>query len=223
MAGSTPTRDISDISLAINRPYRAIYLFCKRLVDVVVSLIAIVLLLPVFILAAIGIRVGSVGPIFYRQRRVGLQGKLFSMWKFRSMQHKLSASAEARLLEAQSQAGVRFKMEDDPRITTVGKFIRKYSIDELPQLFNVLIGNMSLVGPRPALPSEVAEYTPRQNARLHSTPGITCIWQVSGRSNIPFVQQVEMDIEYICKATILLDITLLLKTVPAVIFCKGAC
>jgi lipopolysaccharide/colanic/teichoic acid biosynthesis glycosyltransferase len=161
--------------------------------------------------------------VFYRQHRVGLQGKLFSMWKFRSMQHKLSSAAEARLLEAQSKADVRFKMEDDPRITKVGKFIRKHSVDELPQLLNVLFGDMSLVGPRPALPSEVAEYTSRQKVRLLSMPGITCIWQVSGRSNIPFVQQVEMDIDYMCNATILLDLTLLVKTVPAVVFCKGAC
>ena len=105
----------------------------------------------------------------------------------------------------------------------MGKFIRKYSVDELPQLFNVLVGDMSLVGPRPALPSEVAEYNARQMVRLQTIPGITCIWQVSGRSNIPFVQQVEMDIEYICKANILLDLTLLLKTIPAVIFCRGAC
>jgi lipopolysaccharide/colanic/teichoic acid biosynthesis glycosyltransferase len=114
-------------------------------------------------------------------------------------------------------------MTDDPRITGVGKFIRKYSVDELPQLYNVLAGEMSLVGPRPAIPPEVAEYSPRQMMRLKAMPGITCIWQVSGRSNIPFLQQVEMDIEYIYKANILLDLTLLIKTIPAVIFCKGAC
>jgi lipopolysaccharide/colanic/teichoic acid biosynthesis glycosyltransferase len=223
MTKLAPTESIASISSEINRPGRVVYLFFKRLVDIIGSLIAIALLLPVFMLAAIGINMESKGPVFYRQQRVGLQGKNFSMWKFRSMQHKLSPADEARLLEARRRAGVRFKMEDDPRITKVGKFIRKYSIDELPQLFNVLIGEMSLVGPRPALPSEVAEYTQRQMVRLQSIPGITCIWQVSGRSNIPFVQQVEMDIEYICNANIRLDLTLLLMTVPAVVFGKGAC
>jgi lipopolysaccharide/colanic/teichoic acid biosynthesis glycosyltransferase len=223
MTGPVPAQDIASISSAINRHDRVVYLFFKRVVDIVASLIAILLLSPVFILAALCICAESKGPVFYRQHRVGLQGKLFSMWKFRSMQHKLSPAAEARLLEAQSKADVRFKMEDDPRITKVGKFIRKYSVDELPQLLNVLFGDMSLVGPRPALPSEVAEYTSRQKMRLLSMPGITCIWQVSGRSNIPFVQQVEMDIDYMCNATILLDLTLLFKTVPAVVFCKGAC
>jgi lipopolysaccharide/colanic/teichoic acid biosynthesis glycosyltransferase len=139
------------------------------------------------------------------------------------MQYNLSLADEARLLEAKNKAGLRFKMTDDPRITGVGKFIRKYSVDELPQLYNVLAGEMSLVGPRPAIPPEVAEYSPRQMMRLKAMPGITCIWQVSGRSNIPFLQQVEMDIEYINRANILLDLTLLLKTVPAVLFCRGAC
>jgi lipopolysaccharide/colanic/teichoic acid biosynthesis glycosyltransferase len=223
MTGPVPTQDTTNISSALNHPDRVIYLFLKRLVDIIASLLAIVLLSPVFILAGLGIMSESKGPLFYRQTRVGLQGKHFNMWKFRSMQHNLSPADEARLLEAQGKADVRFKMTDDPRITKVGKFIRQYSVDELPQLFNVLFGDMSLVGPRPAIPSEVAEYTSRQMVRLQSMPGITCIWQVSGRSNIPFVQQAEMDIEYICKANILLDLTLLLKTIPAVIFCKGAC
>jgi lipopolysaccharide/colanic/teichoic acid biosynthesis glycosyltransferase len=223
MTGPIPTQDITNISTVLNHPSRVIYLFLKRLVDIAASLLAIVLLSPIFILAALGIITESRGPLFYRQTRVGLHGKHFNMWKFRSMQHNLSPADEARLLEAQSKTGVRFKMTDDPRITKVGKFIRKYSIDELPQLFNVLFGDMSLVGPRPPIPSEVSEYTVRQMMRLQTIPGITCIWQVSGRSNIPFVQQVEMDIEYIFKANILLDLTLLFKTIPAVLFCRGAC
>ncbi len=223
MTGPIPTQDITNISTVLNHPSRVIYLFLKRSLDIAASLLAIVLLSPIFILAALGIITESRGPLFYRQTRVGLHGKHFNMWKFRSMQHNLSPADEARLLEAQSKAGVRFKMTDDPRITKVGKFIRKYSIDELPQLFNVLFGDMSLVGPRPPIPSEVSEYTVRQMMRLQTIPGITCIWQVSGRSNIPFVQQVEMDIEYIFKANILLDLTLLFKTIPAVLFCRGAC
>jgi lipopolysaccharide/colanic/teichoic acid biosynthesis glycosyltransferase len=223
MTGPVSTQDIINISSVLNNPTRVSYLLLKRLFDIIASLLAIVLLAPVFIFAAVGIMAESKGPLFYRQTRVGLKGKHFSMWKFRSMQPNLSPSDTARLREAQTQAGLRFKMADDPRITNVGKFIRKYSVDELPQLFNVLVGDMSLVGPRPAIPSEVAEYTSRQMLRLQSVPGITCIWQVSGRSNIPFLQQVEMDIEYIYKANIVLDLTLLLKTVPAVLFCRGAC
>jgi lipopolysaccharide/colanic/teichoic acid biosynthesis glycosyltransferase len=223
MTGPLPKKDISRITLALNHPPRANYLFLKRLLDITVSLVAMVLLSPVFILAALSIISESKGPVFYRQTRVGMHGKHFKMWKFRSMQYNLSLADEARLLEAKNKAGLRFKMTDDPRITGVGKFIRKYSVDELPQLYNVLAGEMSLVGPRPAIPPEVAEYSPRQMMRLKAMPGITCIWQVSGRSNIPFLQQVEMDIEYINRANILLDLTLLLKTVPAVLFCRGAC
>jgi lipopolysaccharide/colanic/teichoic acid biosynthesis glycosyltransferase len=223
MTGPLPKEDISKITLALNHPTRVGYLLLKRLLDITVSLVAVVLLSPVFILAALSIISESKGPVFYRQTRVGMHGKHFKMWKFRSMQYNLSLADEARLLEAKNKAGLRFKMTDDPRITGVGKFIRKYSVDELPQLYNVLAGEMSLVGPRPAIPPEVAEYSPRQMMRLKAMPGITCIWQVSGRSNIPFLQQVEMDIEYIYKANILLDLTLLIKTIPAVIFCKGAC
>jgi lipopolysaccharide/colanic/teichoic acid biosynthesis glycosyltransferase len=223
MTGPLPKEDISKITLALNHPTRVGYLLLKRLLDITVSLVAVVLLSPVFILAALSIISESKGPVFYRQTRVGMHGKHFKMWKFRSMQYNLSLADEARLLEAKNKAGVRFKMTDDPRITGVGKFIRKYSVDELPQLYNVLAGEMSLVGPRPAIPPEVAEYSPRQMMRLKAMPGITCIWQVSGRSNIPFLQQVEMDIEYINRANILLDLTLLLKTVPAVLFCRGAC
>jgi lipopolysaccharide/colanic/teichoic acid biosynthesis glycosyltransferase len=223
MTGPIPTEDKKKISLALNHPTKVFYLFLKRLLDIAASLLAITLLSPVFIIASLSIISESKGPLFYRQTRVGMHGRQFHMWKFRSMQHNLSLADETRLLEAQNKAGVRFKMKDDPRITRVGKFIRKYSVDELPQLYNVLSGDMSLVGPRPAIPSEVAEYSSRQMMRLKAMPGITCIWQVSGRSNIPFVQQVEMDIEYICKANILLDLTLLVKTIPAVIFCKGAC
>jgi lipopolysaccharide/colanic/teichoic acid biosynthesis glycosyltransferase len=223
MTGPLPKKDISKITLALNHPTRVGYLLLKRLLDITVSLVAVVLLSPVFILAALSIISESKGPVFYRQTRVGMHGKHFKMWKFRSMQYNLSLADEARLLEAKNKAGLRFKMTDDPRITGVGKFIRKYSVDELPQLYNVLAGEMSLVGPRPAIPPEVAEYSPRQMMRLKAMPGITCIWQVSGRSNIPFLQQVEMDIEYINRANILLDLTLLLKTVPAVLFCRGAC
>jgi lipopolysaccharide/colanic/teichoic acid biosynthesis glycosyltransferase len=126
------------------------------------------------------------------------------------------------LAENEMDGGVTFKMENDPRITPIGHFIRKMSIDELPQLWNVLIGDMTLVGPRPPVPSEVAQYTPYQRQRLSVTPGITCIWQVSGRSTIPFKQQVEMDLKYIRNRCLSLDVELLLKTVPAVLTSRGA-
>lgn len=122
----------------------------------------------------------------------------------------------------ESKDGVLFKMKKDPRITRVGRFIRKFSIDELPQLFNVLIGDMSLVGPRPATPDEVAQYTLEQRKRLHVVPGITCIWQISGRSEIPFEKQVQLDIEYIKSTNVLSDLVILLKTIPAVLSGKGA-
>jgi lipopolysaccharide/colanic/teichoic acid biosynthesis glycosyltransferase len=144
------------------------------------------------------------------------------MWKFRSMY----IDADARLKEIMAQnemsGGVIFKMKNDPRIIPVGRFIRKASIDELPQLWNVLKGDMSLVGPRPALPSEVNQYSLQDRQRLEVIPGITCIWQVSGRSDIPFPQQVQLDVQYIQSQSLLLDIKLLLKTIPAVLLSRGA-
>jgi lipopolysaccharide/colanic/teichoic acid biosynthesis glycosyltransferase len=158
----------------------------------------------------------------YKQTRVGRWGKLFTMWKFRSMY----LDADARLKEIMTQnemtGGVIFKMKNDPRIIPVGRFIRKASIDELPQLWNVLKGDMSLVGPRPALPSEVNQYSLQDRQRLEVIPGITCIWQVSGRSDIPFPQQVQLDVQYIQSQSLLLDIKLLLKTIPAVLLSRGA-
>jgi lipopolysaccharide/colanic/teichoic acid biosynthesis glycosyltransferase len=154
--------------------------------------------------------------------RVGYRGKQFRLWKFRSMY----LDAEHRLAELQSQnevrGGVIFKMKKDPRITRVGSFIRKTSIDELPQLWNVIRGDMSLVGPRPALESEVARYTIEERVRLMAKPGLTCIWQVSGRSDIPFSQQVLLDEDYLYRQSLFTDIKLLLQTIPAVLRGKGA-
>lgn len=195
----------------------------KRLIDVVVSLLALILLTPILVIFAAAIFFESPGSIFYHQTRVGERGKPFKLWKFRSMV-KNSADIRAQLTEEKALCGgVRFKMQNDPRVTRVGKLIRKFSIDELPQLLNVLQGNMSLVGPRPALPEECEKYNAHQKLRLNAKPGITCIWQVSGRSAIPFHRQVEMDIDYIRRASLWLDFNILLKTVPAVILAKGAC
>lgn len=197
-------------------------LLVKRIIDVLGALVLLVALLPLFALIALLVRLDSPGPIFFGQQRVGRWGRLFEMWKFRSMYVDAEARKAALLSDNEMQGGVTFKMKRDPRITRIGRFIRKASIDELPQLYNVLVGDMSLVGPRPPVPKEVAEYTPRDRRRLEATPGITCIWQVSGRSDIPFDQQVELDVEYIESHSIWLDVKLLLKTIPAVLLGRGA-
>ncbi len=196
--------------------------FLKRSLDILVSLMLIVLLFPLFLLVSILIYMEDPGPIFYSQIRVGKDGRHFVFFKFRSMIMNADTIKKELVADNESADGVIFKMKRDPRITRIGRIIRKLSIDELPQLVNVLKGDMSLVGPRPALPSEVAEYTLDQRKRLHITPGITCIWQVSGRSDIPFSGQVQLDMDYIQSSSFLKDIMILLKTVPAVITGKGA-
>ncbi len=194
----------------------------KRVIDITVSMIALTALFPFLLAVLILIRIESEGTIFFSQTRVGLNGKLFKMWKFRSM-YKNAEQVQADLShQNEMQGGVIFKVKDDPRITKVGKYIRRYSIDELPQLWNVFLGDMSLVGPRPALPNEVEQYSTADRYRLKVKPGITCIWQVSGRSNIPFDQQVKLDVTYIKKRSVLKDIWLLISTIPAVILAKGA-
>jgi exopolysaccharide biosynthesis polyprenyl glycosylphosphotransferase len=194
----------------------------KRAFDVTVASIVMLLLSPFFLLVVLAIRLDSPGPILFSQERVGKNGRVFKMWKFRSM-YIDAEQRKAELMKLnEMQGGVLFKMKEDPRVTRVGKFIRKFSIDELPQFQNVLVGDMSLVGPRPPVPSEVAQYTPYQRQRLEATPGITCIWQVSGRSEISFAQQVEMDVEYISTRSFWKDIALLFKTVPAVLSARGA-
>lgn len=193
----------------------------KRSIDIIASLILIVLLSPVFLITSAAILLDDRGRVFYAQKRVGINGKHFEMLKFRSMITGAEKLKESLLAKNESGDGIVFKMKNDPRITKVGSFIRKFSIDELPQLLNVLRGDMSLVGPRPPLPKEVAEYTLEDRKRLHVVPGITCIWQVSGRSDIPFKQQVQLDTKYIRSQSIATDIKLLLKTIPAVLLGKG--
>lgn len=195
----------------------------KRTLDIVVVAPALLLLLPLFAAVALAIRLHDGGPVLFWQRRVGRDGVEFDFPKFRSM----CVDAEAvrqRLLAANQhgQSGVTFKMKRDPRITPVGRLIRRTSIDELPQLWCVLRGSMSLVGPRPPLPSEVARYTLGERQRLAVTPGLTCIWQVNGRSEVPFPQQVQMDLDYIRQPSLWADIKLLLKTLPAVVRGHGA-
>jgi exopolysaccharide biosynthesis polyprenyl glycosylphosphotransferase len=194
----------------------------KRLFDIVVAGILLLLLLPLFLTVAVAIRLEDAGPVLFKQQRVGRWGALFTMWKFRSMYTDAEARKAALMQRNEMQGGVLFKMKDDPRVTKVGRLIRKTSIDELPQLWNVLRGDMSLVGPRPPVPSEVDEYSLSDRRRLEAIPGITCIWQVSGRSDIPFDQQVELDVEYIQSQSFLTDIKILLRTVPALLLGTGA-
>lgn len=195
----------------------------KRLLDVTATVFGLLFLLPLFVVVGIAIKLTSKGPIFYWQKRVGWDCKEFDFPKFRSMRTD-SDQVREKLLEQNQHgaAGVTFKMKNDPRVTSVGRFIRKYSIDELPQLWCVLTGEMSLVGPRPPLPSEVAKYTEEQKMRLMAIPGLTGIWQVSGRSEIPFDEQFAMDMNYIMNYSLMLDIRILLKTIPAVLKSKGA-
>ncbi len=192
----------------------------KRIFDIIVSGIILLLLSPILLAVILWIRLDSKGPIFFSQTRVGKKGKLFTMWKFRSMY--IDAEERKAALMEKTKGVSRFKMKKDPRVTRVGRFIRKFSIDELPQIWNVFIGDMSLVGPRPPLPDEVAKYTLEHFKRLSVKPGITCIWQVSGRSDIPFKEQVKMDLEYIDNQSLLNDIILLFKTIPAVLSARGA-
>ena len=190
-----------------------LYLFIKRSIDIICSLAGIIVLSPIFLIVAILIKIEDPkGRIIFCQERNGQHPKTFKMYKFRSMVHNAEELLK-HLQEQNEQTGPAFKMTDDPRITKVGKFIRKTSLDELPQLFNVLKGDMSLVGQRPPIPREVEQYNSYQKQRLLVKPGLTCIWQVSGRNNIGFDEWVEMDLEYIKNRNLLLDIKLILKTV----------
>ncbi|MEI7728446.1 MAG: sugar transferase [Verrucomicrobiota bacterium] len=202
----------------------------KRIFDIGVSLIAIIFLAPVFLV--IGALVKSDGgPVFFRQTRIGRYGREFEMLKFRSMVMDAEAKLASLLAKNEKASGVTFKMKDDPRITKVGRILRKTSLDELPQLWNVLRGEMSLVGPRPPVPREVALYTLADRRRLLITPGITCLWQVGERQGglfeigdrniIDFPEQVSLDVRYIESQSFWNDVWILLKTVPAILFGKG--
>jgi lipopolysaccharide/colanic/teichoic acid biosynthesis glycosyltransferase len=194
----------------------------KRAIDIVVSAAMLLCLLPVFLVVAALIKLTDRGPVMFWQVRVGRWGREFPFPKFRSMVVNAEQLKQALLTQNDHVDGVTFKMKKDPRITWIGRIIRKLSIDELPQLWCVLKGDMSLVGPRPPVPREVAQYTLADRRRLDAIPGLTCIWQVSGRGDIPFPKQVELDVQYIESQSLWFDILLLLKTVPAVLLGKGA-
>lgn len=200
---------------------RYVYYFLKRLFDFVASLAAIILLLIPGLVVALLIYFDDRGPVFYSQIRVGKNGRRFRMWKFRSM--VVNADKLKEQLQDQNEiSGAMFKIKDDPRITSVGKIIRKYSIDELPQLLNVLVGDMSLVGPRPPLPDEVKHYTDYDKQRLLVVPGCTGLWQVTKRNEASFKEMVALDIKYINHSSCWYDLKIIFKTVGVIIHPNGA-
>jgi lipopolysaccharide/colanic/teichoic acid biosynthesis glycosyltransferase len=194
----------------------------KRALDLAGALALLVATGPVIALIALAIKWEDGGPVFFRQLRVGKHGRPFWIYKFRSMVPNAEALKAQLMAQNEMRDGILFKIKRDPRVTRVGRIIRKLSLDELPQLWNVVRGEMSLVGPRPPVPSEVARYDPAHRRRLAATPGITCLWQVSGRNNIDFPGQVRLDVQYIERQTLGLDLVILLRTIPAVISGKGA-
>lgn len=190
---------------------KMIYKFSKRLIDIIFSLLGIVILSPIVLVIAILIKIDSKGPIIFSQDRIGKDEKSFKMYKFRSMVVNAEELKE-KLAKQNEMSGPMFKIKDDPRITKIGRFIRKTSIDELPQLFNILKGDMSLVGPRPSLPKEVEKFEPWMKERLNVRPGLTCYWQVGGRNTIDFEDWMRLDIKYVKERGFLLDMKLIFKT-----------
>lgn len=195
----------------------------RRVSDVLVAGAALLCLAPLLLVTALAVVLTSRGPVLFRQTRVGKDGRTFAMLKLRTM--FTGADAQKAALERavrESRSGVRFKLRRDPRVTPIGRVLRKLSIDELPQLWNVLRGDMTLIGPRPALPREVALYDARALRRLEVLPGLTCHWQIRGRSDIPFEQQVELDLEYVDRTRWTEELSILLRTIPAVLTGRGA-
>lgn len=212
-----PREAAPDIAVHQSPVYRA----AKRVFDLVVGIGVLVLLVPIIPIIALMIKLDSRGPVFYRQERVGWRGKPFKFYKFRSM----VADADRRLKDLESLNeldGPAFKMRSDPRVTSVGRFLRRSSLDEIPQIFNVIRGEMSIVGPRPPLPEEVGRYQPWQRRRLDVKPGITCLWQISGRSHVGFDEWMRLDMQYLQTRGLRTDLVILLKTIPAVIARRGA-
>jgi exopolysaccharide biosynthesis polyprenyl glycosylphosphotransferase len=209
----------SEVVISLERSRR--YLYVKRLLDILGASLLLICLLPLLIVTAVFIKIDSPGPILYRQLRVGKDGRHFILFKFRSM--RVGADAElAQLRHLNEASGPLFKMRRDPRVTRVGRVIRRLSIDELPQLLNVLSGDMSLVGPRPPLPREVEKYAPWHYLRLKAIPGLTGLWQVKGRSQLPFDDGVILDLVYISRCSLWFDLWILLRTIPAVLTSRGA-
>ena len=198
------------------------YVFVRRTLDVAVSGALLLALLPLFALIALAIVVEDRGPVLYAQDRLGRDGRYFRFLKFRSMRSDADRLREQVVTETGASGGVRFKDRHDPRITRVGRVLRRFSLDELPQLVHVLRGDMALVGPRPPIPEEVARYDANEWQRLAVTPGLTCLWQTSGRSELSFERQVELDLDYIERRSLSFDLRLLWRTIPAVVGGRGA-
>jgi exopolysaccharide biosynthesis polyprenyl glycosylphosphotransferase len=202
-------------------PSKPVYEVIKRVFDILAALAGITLFLPLLPFLAVMIKLESPGPLFFRQERVGRNGRIFLCYKIRSMVVN-AEELKRKYAHLNEATGAAFKIRDDPRVTRVGKFVRRSSLDEYPQLFNVLKGDMSIVGPRPQIPSEVAQYTPEQQIRLLVKPGITCLWQISGRNDVDFEEWMRLDREYALHRSLKLDVEILLKTIPAVIARRGA-
>jgi len=201
-------------------PGEGLPLLIKAAMDRVGSVVLLLLFSPLFVAVPILIKISSPGPVFWRQVRCGLNGRKFVMYKFRSM--VMDAEDKKKMLDSLNEMdGPVFKIKNDPRITFIGRLLRKTSIDELPQLINILRGDMSLVGPRPPLPEEVEQYERWQRRRLSMKPGLTCLWQVNGRNKVDFEHWMKMDLDYIDNWRLELDFKILLKTIPVVLTCKG--
>ena len=194
----------------------------KRGIDIVVAGAVLLCLAPLLLLIALAIWLTDRGPVFFWQTRIGRHGREFAFPKFRSMVVDAESLKSALLASNDHGTSVTFKMKRDPRVSWIGRILRRLSLDELPQLWSVLVGDMSLVGPRPPVPREVAQYSVADRRRLDVTPGLTCIWQVSGRGDVPFPEQVQMDVDYIETRSLRRDALLLLKTIPAVLTGRGA-
>ena len=213
--------DVPAFSFSVHGHHSAWQLAAKRAVDLLGALATLIVTAPLWIATAIAIKLDSPGPVFFAQRRCGRHGQTFPFLKFRTMVTD-AESRKRELAGLNEKSGPVFKMANDPRVTRVGRILRKYSIDELPQLLNVLAGHMSLVGPRPPVPGEVEKYELDHRGRLSMRPGITCLWQVSGRNQIEFEDWVKLDLEYVERWSLLLDLQILLATGPAVISGRGA-
>ena len=198
-----------------------IYRFSKRAFDILVAVVGLILLLPLIPVIVALIKLDSPGSVLFAQKRVGRDGRLFTCYKFRSMVAD-AESMKKELVDQNEASGAAFKIRQDPRITEIGAFLRKSSLDEMPQLLNVLLGDMSIVGPRPQIPAEVELYEPWHRRRLEVRPGITCLWQISGRSHVGFDEWMRLDVDYVRRRSMKLDLWILLRTLPAVIARKGA-
>ncbi len=200
---------------------KPVYEAIKRVLDIVAASLGLLLFLPLLPFLAILTQLETKGPLFFRQKRVGQNGRLFNCYKIRSMVPN-AEQLKVEYAHLNEATGAAFKIRDDPRITRVGKFVRRSSLDEYPQLFNVLKGDMSIVGPRPQIPAEVKEYRPEHRIRLLVRPGITCLWQISGRNDVDFEEWMRLDRDYALRRSLALDISILVRTLPAVIARRGA-